>query len=72
MNHTTLAIAAIFATAVVLTAAAASALPQQQAFAHSRHHDGNQIRISQDINQLNNCTLAECVNEAQNDVQIHR
>jgi len=77
MNHTTLAIAAIFATAVVLTTVAASAQPQQQAFAHyyrhhSHHHNSNnEIRISQDINQLNNCTLAQCVNEAQNDVQIH-
>jgi hypothetical protein len=78
MNHTTLAIVAIFATAVVLTTVAVSALPQQQAFAHyyrhhSHHHNhnSNEIRISQDINQLNNCTLAQCVNEAQNDVQIH-
>jgi hypothetical protein len=82
MNHTTLAIAAILATTLVLSTVATSVLPQQQAFAHSyRHHhhhhnnknhnNSNDVRVIQTINQLNNCTAAACENQADNDVQIH-
>ena len=83
MNHTTLAIAAILATTLVLSTVAASVLPQHHAFAHSyRHHyhhhnnnnhnNSNDVRVSQTINQLNNCTASACENQANNDVQIHR
>ena len=84
MNHTTLAIAAILATTLVLSTVVASVLPQQQAFAHyyrhhshhhhnhNNHNNSNDVRVSQTINQLNNCTAAACENQANNDVQIHR
>jgi hypothetical protein len=79
MNHPTLVIAAFLATAVLLTSVAASALPQQQAFAHYSHfrhhnnHNNNEIRVSQDINQLNNCTSgANCDNQANNQLNINR
>jgi hypothetical protein len=78
MNHTTLAVAAILATAAVFTAVGASVLPQQQAFAHYGHHghhnhnNNNEIKVDQSINQLNNCTDAFCSNEANNQVDIGR
>jgi len=70
--------AAFLATAVVLTSVVASALPQQQAFAHNSHHkhhnnhSNNEIRVSQDINQLNNCTSnSYCDNQANNQLNIN-
>ena len=79
MNHTSIVVAAFLAIAVILTSVAASALPQQQAFAHNSHHrhhnnhnNNNDIRVSQDINQLNNCTSgAYCDNQANNQLNIN-
>ena len=69
----TLAMAAIVA-AVALTATA-FAIPQQQAFAwghHNHNHHGNTIKVDQQINQANFCSDSLCVNDANNDVDIHR
>jgi hypothetical protein len=78
MNHTSIVVAAFLATAVILTSVAVSALPQQQAFAHNSHHrhhnnhNSNDIRVSQEINQLNNCTRgAYCDNQANNQLNIN-
>jgi conjugal transfer/entry exclusion protein len=73
MNHNvTMAIVAI----VVATAltAVAFAIPQQ-ALAYRQHHNhnGNSLKVDQQINQLNNCTTsALCVNVADNSAHIHK
>jgi hypothetical protein len=69
-KHTTLAIAAIVA-AVAMTAVA-FAIPQQ-ALAYGHHHNGNSIKVSQQIDQQNFCDNgALCDNEANNSVDIDR
>jgi hypothetical protein len=80
MNHkVTLAIVAIVA-AGVLTAAA-FAIPQQ-ALAYKHHHNNHDnIKVDQQINQLNQCaggaldntgSSTVCVNQADNSAYIHK
>jgi len=72
MNHkyVTLGIAAIVA-AIAVTAAG-FAVPQQ-AFAHHYHHNHNNgIKVDQQISQANFCNQSECVNAANNQVDIDR
>ena len=66
MNHNlTLGIVAIVA-AMTLTAVA-FAIPQQAlAYRHHNHNHNNSLKVDQQINQLNNCTLALCDNQADN------
>ena len=66
MNHNlTLGIVAIVA-AMTLTAVA-FAIPQQAlAYRHHNHNHNNSLKVDQQINQLNNCTLALCNNQADN------
>ncbi len=66
MNHNlTLGIVAIIA-AMTLTAVA-FAIPQQAlAYRHHNHNHNNSLKVDQQINQLNNCTLALCDNQADN------
>ena len=66
MNHNlTLGIVAIIA-AMTLTAVA-FAIPQQAlAYRHHNHNHNNSLKADQQINQLNNCTLALCDNQADN------
>jgi len=66
MNHNlTLGIVAIVA-AMTLTAVA-FAIPQQAlAYKHHNHNHNNSLKVDQQINQLNNCTLALCDNQADN------
>jgi hypothetical protein len=83
MNHKVLAIAPIVAVAALVLTAVGFAIPQQ-AFAsyghshnHHNHHNNhnsnsNEIDVSQSINQLNNCTVEVCQNDAQNQADIHR
>jgi hypothetical protein len=80
MNRKTLAIVPIVAVAALALTAVAFAIPQQ-AFAggyHHNHHNhnnnnnNNKIDVSQQINQLNNCTESFCLNDAQNQADIHR
>ena len=78
MNHKALAIAPIVVVAALALTAVTFAIPQQ-AFAggyhhhHHHNHNSNSIDIDQTINQQNNCTLgSECVNNANNQVDIHR
>jgi len=74
MNHKALAITPIVA-ALALTAVIV-AIPQQ-AFAwghhhHHNHNNDNRIDVSQTINQENDCSFrAECVNDGQNQADIH-
>jgi len=72
MNHNaTLAIAAIIA-ATALTAAA-FAIPQQVLAGGHHNHNGNSLKVDQQINQLNNCTTnAYCVNLGVNSAHIHK
>ena len=69
-NKKTLAIAS-FVVAVAL-AGVAFATPQQVLAGGHHNHKHNSIKVDQQINQLNNCTLALCQNDANNNVQIHR
>ena len=76
MNHKALAITPIVAAAALALAAVIFAIPQQ-AFAwghhhHHNHNNGNRIDVNQTINQENDCSFAECVNEADNQADIHR
>jgi hypothetical protein len=76
MIHIGLVIAPIVAVAALALTAVGFAIPQQ-AFAHYGHHhhhhnNNNGINVDQQINQLNNCTLALCDNQAQNQVDIDR
>ena len=66
MNHNlTLGIVAIVA-AMTLTAVA-FAIPQQAlAYRHHNHNHNNSLKIDQQINQLNNCTVSLCSNQADN------
>ncbi len=66
MNHNlTLGIVAIVA-AMTLTAVA-FAIPQQAlAYRHHNHNHNNSLKVDQQINQLNNCTVALCDNQADN------
>ena len=70
MNHKyiTLGIATIVATIAVT--AVGFAVPQQ-ALAHSGHHN-NGIKVDQQISQANFCNQSECVNTADNQVDIDR
>jgi hypothetical protein len=65
MNHNlTLGIVA-FVAAMTLTSVA-FAIPQQ-ALAYRHHtHNHNSLKVDQQINQLNNCTVALCDNQADN------
>ena len=69
MNHkyVTLGIAAIIA--VMAVTAIGYAVPQQ-AFAH-KHNNGG-VKVDQSIDQLNACSSAICVNDANNTVDIDR
>jgi archaellin len=71
-QRVTLAITAIVAAAALATVA--FAVPQQaMAGGHHNHHDHNSnngIKVDQQVNQLNNCTSAECVNLAENQAHI--
>ncbi|MGB7955969.1 MAG: hypothetical protein WCF23_18500 [Candidatus Nitrosopolaris sp.] len=76
MNHKAYAIAPIVAVAALAFAAVMFAIPHQ-AFAgghhhHHNHNNGNRIDVSQTINQENVCSFADCVNDAQNQADIHR
>jgi hypothetical protein len=74
MNHknTTLAIVAILA-AVALTGVAFAVPQQALAGGHHNHHNGNSIKVSQDISQANLCSNSSfCLNDASNDADIHR
>jgi ectoine hydroxylase-related dioxygenase (phytanoyl-CoA dioxygenase family) len=66
MNYNlTLGIVAIL-TAMTLTAVA-FAIPQQTlAYRHHNHNHNNSPKVDQQINQLNNCTVALCDNQADN------
>jgi len=68
MNHNlTLGIVAIVA-AMTLTAVA-FAIPQQAlAYRHHNHNHNhnNSLKVDQQINQLNNCTVSLCGNQADN------
>ena len=66
MNHNlTLGIVATVA-AMTLTAVA-FAIPQQAlAYKHHNHNHNNSLKVDQQINQLNNCTVALCDNQADN------
>ncbi|HET7149071.1 MAG TPA: hypothetical protein VFI73_11285 [Candidatus Nitrosopolaris sp.] len=74
MNHknTTLALAAIVA--IVAVTGVAFAVPQQaSAYGHHHnHHNGNSIRVSQDISQANLCSNSTCLNDANNSADVHR
>ena len=74
MNRKTLAIAPIVAVAALALTAIVFAIPQQALahYGHHHNHNNNKIDVSQQINQLNNCTEAECLNEAQNQADIHK
>jgi hypothetical protein len=77
MNHKALAITPIVAAAALALATVVFAIPQQAfAWAHHHHHNhnnDNMIDVSQTINQENDCSFgAECVNDAQNQADIHR
>jgi conjugal transfer/entry exclusion protein len=64
-HNVTLGIVAIVA-AMTLTAMA-FAIPQQAlAYRHHNNHNGNSLKVDQQINQLNNCTTAICDNQANN------
>ena len=66
MNHNlTLGIVAIVA-AMTLTAVAFSIPQQALAYRHHNHNHNNSLKVDQQINQLNNCTLALCDNQADN------
>ena len=85
MNHTvTLGIVA-FVGAITLTAVVFAA--PQQALAYRHHHNHNNIKVDQQVNQLNACTgsLQEivwlldhtgsstvCLNQGDNSVDIHK
>ncbi len=64
MNHNlTLGIVAI----VAAMTAVAFAIPQQAlAYKHHNHNHNNSLKVDQQINQLNNCTVALCDNQADN------
>jgi hypothetical protein len=73
MNHknTTLALAAIVA-AVAVTGVAFAVPQQASAYGH-HHHNGNSIKVSQDISQANLCTNSSfCLNDGSNDADVHR
>jgi hypothetical protein len=73
MNHKyiTLGIAAIVATIAVT--AVGFAVPQQALAHYSHHHNHNNgIKVNQDISQANFCNQSECVNAANNQVDIDR
>lgn len=64
MNHNlTLGIVAIVA-AMTLTAVA-FAIPQQ-VLAYKHHNHNHSLKVDQQINQLNNCTVSLCSNQADN------
>ena len=66
MNHNlTLGIVAILA-AMTLTAVAFTIPQQALAYRHHNHNHNNSLKVDQQINQLNNCTLALCDNQADN------
>ena len=79
MNHKALAIAPIVAVAALALTAVGFAITQP-AFAsyghnhnhHDHHNNHNSIKVDQQINQLNNCTESFCLNDAQNQADIHR
>ncbi|HET7148205.1 MAG TPA: hypothetical protein VFI73_06855 [Candidatus Nitrosopolaris sp.] len=65
MNHNvTLAVVAMVA-AMTLTAVA-FAIPQQVLAYRHHHNHNNNLKVDQQINQLNNCTNALCDNEGSN------
>ncbi|MGB7955545.1 MAG: hypothetical protein WCF23_16335 [Candidatus Nitrosopolaris sp.] len=78
MNRTALAIAPIVAVAALALTAVTFAIPQQASawgdhqHQHHNHNNDNRIDVSQTINQENDCSFAECVNDAQNQADIHR
>ena len=66
MNHNlTLGIVAILA-AMTLTAVAFTIPQQALAYRHHNHNHNNSLKVDQQINQLNNCTVALCDNQADN------
>ena len=66
MNHNlTLGIVAIVA-AMTLTAVAFDIPQQALAYRHHNHNHNNSLKVDQQINQLNNCTVALCDNQADN------
>jgi len=71
MNHkyVTLGIAAIIA--VIAVTAIGYAVPQQ-AFAHKHYNHNNGVKVDQSIGQLNACSSAICVNDANNTADIDR
>lgn len=85
MNRNAIAIVPVLAVATLaLTAVSFGLAPQAFAGGHNHYHHhhhndhnhhndrNNQVHVSQQINQLNNCTQALCANEAQNQAFIHR
>jgi hypothetical protein len=74
MNHKVLAIAPIVAVAALALTAVGFAIPQQAlAGGHHHNHNGNSLKVDQQINQLNNCTTsAYCVNLGVNSAHIHK
>jgi len=66
MNHNvTLGIVAIVA-AMTLTAVAFAIAQQALAYRHHNHNHNSSLKVDQQINQLNNCTIALCDNQADN------
>jgi hypothetical protein len=72
MNHKTtiLGLAAIVA-AVAITASV-FAVPQQALAGGHHHHNNNGVKVNQQIDQLNACSLAVCVNQGNNTADIDR
>jgi len=73
MNHKYVILGIATIIAAVAVNAVGFALPQQ-ALAHysHHHHNNNGIKINQDISQANFCNQSECVNDANNNVDIDR
>jgi len=71
MNHkyVTLGFAAIVA-AIAVTAIGFGV--PQQAFAHKHYHHDNGVKVDQSIGQLNACSQAICLNNANNTADIDR
>jgi hypothetical protein len=61
-NNVTLGRVAIIA-AMTLTAVAFSIPQQALAYRHYNNHNNN-LKVDQEINQLNNCTTSLCTNQA--------
>jgi len=76
MNRKAIAIVPVIVMATLALTAVSFGLhsrpSQGDIIPHNHNNRNNPIDVSQQINQLNNCTQALCANEAQNQAFIHR